>query len=102
MPSRLDNNLDILLSKVSVAPSMKIKVVNESKRSESDQLDEHCTACLAFDLLSKEILSRLCSVRGATTIVMSVRACQAYCSSFVVLNNAILTVSCSKSHYLKI
>ena len=52
--SRLDNNLDMLLLKVSATLSMKSKVVNEIKRSESDQLDECCAVRLAFDLLSKD------------------------------------------------
>ena len=62
--SRLDNNLDMLFLKVNVTPSMKRKVKNESKRSEPDELNEYYTVHLAFDLLSKDVLSYPYSLCG--------------------------------------
>ena len=54
--SILDSELQIILFRISVTPSMKTKVRNEASESETDEFDENYAVCLEFEFLTKKLL----------------------------------------------
>ena len=53
---RLDNK-ELLLLKMYMCPSMKIKVVTTIESTENDKLYDHHAACVSFDLVSGELVT---------------------------------------------
>ena len=79
--SRLDENIEILQFKIDTTPSMKSKVKNESVQSSDDQLDDHYTVFISFDIRTKNCyIIRILSV-AVMTVVTNARISLDFCFS---------------------